>query len=111
MTICMVCQKSYDAPFSAFDIETRLERFTYKQNPVEQSPIDCSNILPTTPVQITTLFIEERILELPLKNFFNGLSEAPQDCLPEECSLMKQDCSEPLVSDFIKMKNLTIEVS
>ena len=49
--------------------------------------------------------------EQPLSKFYDGLDVAPNGCYPTECSIMNQDCSKPLLSDFIKMKNLTVEIS
>ena len=56
-------------------------------------------------------FKQEGSHELPLSKFFNGLDVAPKACSPTECSMMKQDCFESLESNFISIKNLTVEIS
>ena len=56
-------------------------------------------------------FKQDGSQELPLSKFFDGLDVTPQECSPTECSMMKQDCFETLDSEFISIKNLTVEIS
>jgi hypothetical protein len=46
----------------------------------------------------------------PIQKFFDGLDKT-NECFPTQCSIMMEDCLEPLDSEYISINGFNVEIS